>query len=306
VLKFEKNGNCRGMEFHMSNFILMTDSSTDLPKTYYETNDVELIPIRYVLDGVEYKDDAGVSMDYKEFYARMRAGSMSTTSLINRDEYTQAFERFLSEGKDVLYISISSGISGSYQSAVGAAEELSEKYPHRKLYICDGLCASMGGAVLVHLAQKLRAAGKSIDEVRDWVEENKMNVIHLYTVDDLMFLKRSGRISSSAAVLGSLMGVKPMLDVDSNGKLRACKKMRGRRGALEGLAKWVDEFTESDEMEVFAISHGDCEQDAMTVLNKVKEKYKIKDVLINHIGPVIGSHSGPDTIAIFFIGKGRR
>ncbi|MGI6577325.1 MAG: DegV family protein [Eubacteriales bacterium] len=128
----------------MSNFILMTDSSTDLPKTYYETNDVELIPIRYVLDGVEYKDDAGVSMDYKEFYARMRAGSMSTTSLINRDEYTQAFERFLSEGKDVLYISISSGISGSYQSAVGAAEELSEKYPHRKLYICDGLLCIYG------------------------------------------------------------------------------------------------------------------------------------------------------------------
>ncbi|NLM61168.1 MAG: DegV family protein [Clostridiales bacterium] len=289
----------------MSYFVLMTDSSTDLPKAFYEENDVELIPIRYVLDGVEYKDDAGVSMEHERFYEKMRAGSMSSTSLINREEYTQAFEKFLSEGKDVLYISISSGISGSYQSAVGAAEELSEKYPDRKLYVCDGLCASMGGAVLMHYAQKMRAAGKSIDEVRDWVEENKLRVIHLFTVDDLMFLKRSGRISSSAAVLGSLMGVKPMLDVDANGKLRACKKMRGRRGALEGLVNWVEEFIESDEIEVLAISHADCEQDAMTLLEKMKEKYKIKEVLINFIGPVIGSHSGPDTIAIFFMGRKR-
>lgn len=289
----------------MKDFVLMTDSSTDLPKTYYEEFDVELIPIRYVLDGVEYKDDGGASMEYGQFYERIRAGSMSTTSLINREEYTQAFEKFLSDGRDVLYISISSGISGSYQSAMGAAEELSEKYPERRLYVCDGLCASMGGAILVHLARKMRDDGKSIDEVRDWVEENKLRVIHLYTVGDLMFLKRSGRISSSAAVLGSLLGVKPMLDVDADGRLRACKKMRGRRGALEGLVDWADEFTESDEMEILAVSHADCEQDAMALIEKLRKKYKIKEVLVNYIGPVIGSHSGPDTVAIFFLGKAR-
>jgi DegV family protein with EDD domain len=188
---------------------------------------------------------------------------------------------------------------------MSAAKEVSAAYPDRKLYICDGLCASMGGAVLVSLALKQKALGKSIDEVRDWVEKNKRNIIHLYTVDDLMFLRRGGRVSSTAAVLGSLIGVKPMLDVDAQGKLRACHKKRGRRGALDGLVDWMEEFTDSKNLEIFAISHGDCEEDADYVLNKVKEKYKPAEVLKNYIGPVIGSHSGPGTIAIFFVGKPR-
>jgi len=289
-----------------NSFVLMTDSSTDLPKEFYVKNDVAFIPINYTLEGVEYKDDAGASMSYDDFYAKIRAGAVSSTSMINRQDYIQAFEEYLKEGKDVLYISISSGISGSYESAMGAAGEISVEYPERKLFICDGLCASMGGAVLVSLALKQRNAGKTIDEVRDYVESIKRNVIHLFTVDDLMFLRRGGRISSTAAVLGSLIGVKPMLDVDPHGKLRACHKKRGRRGALDGLVDWIGEFVESRNLDIFAISHGDCEEDADYVIGKVKERYNVAELLKNQIGPVIGSHSGPGTVAIFFVGKERK
>jgi len=289
-----------------NSYIIMTDSSTDLPKEFYVQNDVVLIPITYMLEDMEYRDDAGVSMSYKDFYARIRAGAVSKTSMINRQDYIHAFEEHLKQGRDVLYISISSGISGSYESALGAAEEISPEYPDRKLYICDSLCASMGVGLLVSLAVKQRDCGKSIDEVRDYVESIKKNVIHLFTVDDLMFLRRGGRISSTAAVLGSLIGVKPMLDVDAQGKLRACHKKRGRRGALDGLVDWIGEFTDANDMDIFAISHGDCEEDADYVISKVKQKYNVAELLKNHIGPVIGSHSGPGTIAIFFIGKTRK
>lgn len=288
-----------------SSFVLMTDSSTDLPHDYYVKNDVAFIPINYTLDGTEYKDDAGVSMSYADFYTKIRGGAMSTTSMINRQDYITEFESYLKDGKDVLYIAISSGISGSYDSAMSAAAEISPSYPDRKLYVCDGLMASMGGAVLVTYAMRQRAAGKTIDEVRDWVEANKRNIVHLFTVDDLMFLRRGGRVSSTAAVLGSLIGVKPMLDVDADGKLRACHKKRGRKGALDGLVEWMGTLTESNTLEIFAISHGDCKEEADYVLGKVKEKYKIAELLQNPIGPVVGSHSGPGTIAIFFMGKTR-
>ena len=236
---------------------------------------------------------------------KIREGAVSSTSMINMQDYISAFEQYLKEGKDVLYVSISSGISGSYQSAMSAAAEIAPQYPDRKLYVCDGLCASMGGAVLLHLALKQRTDGRTVDEVRDWVEANKKNMVHLFTVDDLMFLRRGGRISNAAAVLGSLIGVKPMLDVDAQGRLRPCHKTRGRRGALDGLVAWMEKLTESNQLEIFAVSHGDCEEDAEYVLGKVKEKYQIDEVLTNTIGPVIGSHSGPGTVAVFFVGKDR-
>lgn len=287
-------------------YIIMTDSSTDLPRSYYEKNDVVLIPIHFIMDDVEYKDDAGQTMDNKEFYSKLRQGSKSSTSMINLQEYIHEFESVLKAGKDLIYISISSGISGSYESAKNAAEELAPNYPDRKLYVCDGLCASMGGALIVHKAVKLRNEGKSVDEVRDWVEENKRRVIHLFTVDDLMFLKRGGRVSPAAAVVGSIVGVKPMLDVDPQGSLRPRHKKRGRKGALDGLVEWMGELVKSKELEIFTISHGDCEDEAKYVLSKVKERFKIKDILTNPIGPVIGSHSGPGTIAIFFLAENDR
>ncbi len=288
-----------------NSFVMMVDSGTDLPHEYYEKNDLRLIEMNFVLNGVEYKDDAGLSMDYKKFYDIIRNGGVSSTSMINVDKYTQEFEKVLAGGEDLLYISMSSGISGSYNSARLAAEELSEKYPNRKLRVCDGLIASMGGALLTHLALKERAKGKSIDEVAQWVEDNKLYLNHLFTVDDLMYLQRGGRISKTVAVMGSLIGVKPMLDVDDKGALRQCHKKRGRRGALDGLVEWMEQLTETRDLEAIAISHGDCQADAEYVLSRIKEKYKVGEVLMNFIGPVIGTHSGPGTVALFFMGKHR-
>ncbi len=284
-------------------FVIMTDSSTDLPRDYYDKNSVTLIPINFVLDDVEYKDDAGVSMDSKLFYSKLRSGSKASTSMINIQAYTQEFEEVLKTGKDILYISISSGISGSYASAVAAANGLEIGYPDRKVFVCDGLCASMGGALLVHKAVRLRNEGRTLEEIRNWIEENKSRVIHLFTVDDLMFLRRGGRVSSTAAVLGSIIGVKPMLDVDPEGKLRACHKKRGRKGALDGLVEWMEQRVESRDLEIFTISNGDCKEEADYVLGRVLERFKVQDVLTNTIGPVVGSHSGPGTIAMFFLSE---
>lgn len=288
------------------NYVLITDSSTDLPLTFYAENSVELIPINFIIDGVEYPDDAGLSMGHKEFYAKIRSGATSSTSMINIAVYTQRFEEHLKAGRDILYLSISSGISGSFESASIAARELSERYPERKLLICDGLCASMGGALIMQKLVWLRDAGKTVEELRDWVEENKHHVIHLFTVDDLMHLRKGGRVSTTAAVVGSVLGVKPMLDVDPLGKLRACQKKRGRKGALEGLVEWMETFTDSRDLEIFTIAHGDCEEEADAVIEMVCKKFKVHHVIKNMVGPVIGSHTGPGVIAIFFMSERAR
>ncbi len=289
----------------MNNFAILVDAGTDLPRDFYEKFDVDFIPMTCSMDGRDYVDDAGVSLPYKEFYEQMRQGKVFTTSMINTEVYGEWFRKYLDEGRDLLAITLSSGISSSYNSACIAAEELRGQYPDRKLIVVDGLNASLGGGLVAFYAQKQRGEGKTIEETAEWLENNKKNIQHLFTVDDLMFLQRGGRIGKGTAVLGTLMGIKPLLDVDPEGRLRNCSKKRGRKGALDGIVDWMSELATSDHFDCITISHGDCEEDADYVIKKVTERFKVDLIVKNYIGPTIGSHSGPGTIALFFYGKER-
>lgn len=291
-----------------SKYILLVDSGCDLSRQYYEQQEssgLRCIPITYVVDGTDYPDDAGKSMSYDTFYKRIRGGAQSTTSMINILNYTTEFETYLADGYDLIYLALSSGISGSYHSAVTAADDVRERYPDRKLYVIDSKGASMGIALLAHLALQQKKLGLDIDSLHEYIEDIKMRVIHLFTVTDLMYLQRGGRISSAAAIMGSLIGVKPMLDVDKDGKLQTRSKKRGRKQALTGLVDWMETLADTSEPLTIAISHGDAKEDCDTVIAEVKKRFSVAEVLTNYIGPVIGSHSGPGTIALFFVGKER-
>ena len=220
-------------------------------------------------------------------------------------QYTEALEPLLQAGHDVLILAFSSGLSTTYNSSLIAVEELSAKYPDRKLYTVDTLCASLGQGLLVWYAAKLRARGGSIDEIRDWVEEHKLNLCHQFTVDDLYFLKRGGRISAATAIVGSMLHIKPVLHVDDEGHLVSIGKARGRQAALKALVDRMEETAiDPGSLTVF-ISHGDCLEDAQTVADMVKKRFNVQDIYINYVGPVIGAHSGPGTVALFYIGTNR-
>ena len=238
-----------------------------------------------------------------DLYQELREGGMATTSAVNVSDYTQMVEPILKEGKDVLILVFSSGLSSTYQSSVLAVEELREKYPDRKIYTVDTLCASLGQGLLVWHAVQEQKKGKSIEEVRDWVEENKLHLCHWFTVDDLHFLKRGGRISAATAVVGTMLSIKPVLHVDDEGHLISMGKARGRGASLTALVDHMEQ-TVTDVDTVF-ISHGDCLADAEKVAADVKKRFGTKDVVINNVGPVIGAHSGPGTLALFFLGTKR-
>ena len=220
-------------------------------------------------------------------------------------QYTDALEPLLQAGKDVLILAFSSGLSTTYNSSRIAVEELSEKYPERKIYTVDTLCASLGQGLLVYLAVKEREKGRSIQEVRDWVEENKLHMCHQFTVDDLHFLKRGGRISATTAVVGSMLQIKPVLHVDNEGHLINIAKARGRQASLKALVDKMEKTAIDPANQVVFISHGDCLEDAQTVEKLVKERFGVKEVYINYVGPVIGAHSGPGTLALFYVGSER-
>ena len=230
---------------------------------------------------------------------------MATTAAINAAEYTDALEPILQAGKDVLVLAFSSGLSATYQASVMAVEELREKYPERKLYTVDTLCASLGQGLLVYHAVQQQRMGKSIEEVRDWVEQNKLHLCHWFTVDDLHFLKRGGRVSAATAVLGSMLQIKPVLHVDDAGHLINMAKARGRAASLSALVDHMEQTAVRPGEQVIFISHGDCPEDARQVADDVKKRFGVERVVLNTIGPVIGAHSGPGTVALFFLGTKR-
>ena len=234
-----------------------------------------------------------------------RAGEMATTAAVNVADYTSVLEPLLEQGKDVLVLAFSSGLSATYQSSVIAVEELRARFPERKIFTVDTLCASLGQGLLVYLAAKKQQAGASIEEVRDWAEENKLHLCHWFTVDDLHFLKRGGRISAATAVLGSMLHIKPVLHVDDEGHLINMGKARGRGASLTALVDHMEETAIDPASQVVFISHGDCLADAEKVAGDVKKRLGVKEVVINHVGPVIGAHSGPGTLALFFLGSRR-
>jgi len=288
-----------------SNYVLMTDVGSDLPASYYKEHNIPFISLTVTMDGKSFKDDVGQTVPYEEFYAKVRGGSMPTTAMINVGEYTDAMEPYLNEGKDILYIALSSGISGSCANAFMTAGELREKYPDRKIIVVDSLCASLGGGLLVHEARKRRDAGTGIDELHVWLEASKLDIHHLIFVDDLMHLWRGGRVSRAKAMVGTLIGMRPELILNSEGRLQVIGKSRGRQGAIKNLAERMAPYVTSDSLGDIMICHSDCQADAETVRDLVAAKYSFDSCLINFVGCTIGAHTGAGIIALFFFGKTR-
>ena len=290
----------------MSDFVILTDSSADLGADMVQQLDVQVLPLSFSMGQQIYHNyPDNREIDPHAFYQLLRQGEVATTSAVNVAQYTDALEPLLQAGKDVLVLAFSSGLSTTYNSSRIAVEELSEKYPERKLYTVDTLCASLGQGLLVYLAAKQRSEGRSIDEVRDWAEENKLHMCHQFTVDDLHFLKRGGRISATTAVVGSMLQIKPVLHVDNEGHLINIAKARGRQASLKALVDKMEKTATDPANQVVFISHGDCLEDAHTVEKMVKERFGVKEVYINYVGPVIGAHSGPGTLALFYVGSER-
>ena len=290
----------------MSEFVLMTDSSADLSQEMVQELGVTVLPLSFTIQGKVYRNyPDNREMDLPLFYDMLRAGELATTSAVNVAEYTQAVEPILQEKKDVLILAFSSGLSSTYQASVLAAEELREKYPDRKIYTVDTLCASLGQGLLVYLAAQEQRKGKSIEEVRDWAEDTKLHLCHQFTVDDLHFLKRGGRISATTAVVGSMLQIKPVLHVDNEGRLINIGKARGRQASLKALVDKMEKTVTEEGKKTVFISHGDCRKDAVAVADMVRERFGTQDIRINYVGPVIGAHSGPGTLALFYLGTER-
>ena len=290
---------------NMSEYVITTDNNSDLPEKYLKDHGVGCMYLSYSMDGKNYTH--GNFLPEHEFYEAMRNGSMPTTAQVNPENAKALLEPYLKEGKDILHIAFSSGLSGTYNSSRIAAEELMEEYPDRRIIVVDSLSASLGQGLLVWLAQQKKELGQTLEDVADWVEKNKLKMVHLFTVDDLNHLYRGGRVSRTTAIVGSMLNIKPVLHVDNEGKLTAIGKVRGRKKALQELVKLMDEKIGSfgADCDTIFISHGDCEQDAQYVAAKVKEKYNIKNIIINQVGATIGAHSGPGTMALFFVGDVR-
>ncbi len=290
----------------MKKYILATDSCADLTLDLVQNLDLEIIPLTVEINGqsyAHYPDERELKIE--TFYEELRNKKVAKTSLINTGTFLTFFEPFLKHGLDILYIAFSSALSGTYQSSVIAAQELMEAYPDRKIITLDSKSASMGQGLLVYMAGQRRLAGQSIEEVSKFVEQVKLSICHLFTVDDLGTLKRGGRLSDTQAFLGTLLRVKPILHVSNEGKLVPIKKARGRAFSLEQMVDMIEDRIVDPESQTLMISHGDCLDEALAVGSEIKKRYHVHEIIYNTIGPVIGAHSGPGTIAIFFLGSYR-
>lgn len=290
-------------------FEIVTDSCCNLLEDMIDDFGIHVLPLTFMVDGEDEVYQSylkGERTDLKQFYTMMREGKVFKTSLPNLAESEALFRELLGSGRDVLYIAFSSGLSGTYQALSLMAAQLQEEFPERKIHVVDSLAASGGQGLLVWYAVQHARAGESIDQVRDWLEENKLHLAHWFTVDDLMFLLRGGRVSKTAAWAGTLLNIKPVLHVDDEGHLIPMEKVRGRKKSLNALIDHMEESANkpiSDQM-VF-ITHGDCIEDAEYVAAKIKERFGVKEVVINYVDPVIGAHSGPGTMALFFLADKR-
>ncbi len=287
----------------MRDFIVTVNSTVDMPKEWLKERNVPVIPLKYTIDGETYADMEGLSA--KEFFAKLREGKMSVTSQVNPDEAKEMLEVFVKEGKDILHLGFSSGLSGTYNSMRIAAEELSEEYSDTKIIVIDTLCACMGEGLLLHKVLQLKEEGKTLDEIAKWVEENKLHICHNVTVDDLNHLHRGGRISKATAVLGTMVQIKPIIHVDNDGKLQVIGKERGRKRSLNKIVDRAVEQAKGWENDLVMVTHGDCIEDAEYVAGLVREKMGVDNILINNIGTVIGSHTGPGVVAVFSMGEKR-
>ena len=282
---------------------IITDSCCDLPEAMYGDLGLSMIPLTLNFRGSEHTDLSEGFL--KDMYAGMRAGETASTSAVNPEGWASIMEPTLAAGEDILVLAFSSGLSTTYQSAVIAATELQEKYPQQKICVVDTLCASLGQGLLVWYAAKKRDAGMSLEDLTAWCEEYKYKLCHWFTVDDLMFLKRGGRVSAATALVGTMLQIKPVMHVDNEGHLIKLGTARGRKASINALVTKMGESMLPGENDTVFICHGDCIEDAEYLAKQVKEKYGVKEVLIYYTGAVIGSHSGPGTLALFHLGEHR-
>ena len=287
----------------MHNFMILSDSAHDLPKSLLGQLGVESVPL-----SVEYDENTVFvdgSMDPHEFYNGIRSGKMPKTAAVNPEQWREKMEPALKNDRDVLVLAFSSTLSATYQSAVIAAEELGEKYPQRTIRVVDTLSASVGHGLLVWNAAKRREAGESLEEVYRWIMENRLHVCHWVTVNDLMHLKRGGRVSAATAVVGTMLQIKPVIVVNDDGRLDTVAKARGRKSAISTLVQKLEETGIPGANETVFLGHGDCPEEAEALAEQLKGKCGVKNVVITHVGNVIGSHTGPDVLVIAFLGKQR-
>ena len=282
---------------------IITDTCCDYPTEMYRELDLDVVALSVLYKGEYYNEYSEQWL--KGLFDGLRSGESASTSAVNPDGWAQVIEPVLASGQDALVLAFSSGLSTTYQSAVIAANELLEKYPDRKINVVDTLCASLGQGLLVYYACQKRDAGMSLEELTAWCEENKLHLCHWVTADDLMYLKRGGRVSAATAVAGTLLQIKPIIHVNDEGKLISVGKARGRKAAIQTLCNKVGELGIEGANDTIFICHGDCLEDAQLLETMLKEKYGTKKVFIYYIGAVIGSHAGPGTMAVFFLGKNR-
>ncbi|MCI7181363.1 MAG: DegV family protein [Schaedlerella sp.] len=289
----------------MRDYVITVNSTVDLPIEWLEERNVKVIPLKYTIDNQTYTDMEGLSA--KEFFAKLREGKMAETSQVNPEEARSYLEPFLKKGKDILHLGFSSALSGTLNSMRIAGEELSEQYPEAKIIIVDTLCACLGEGLLLHHVLKQKAAGKTIEEAAQWAEENKLHICHNVTVDDLNHLQRGGRVSKATAVLGTLVQIKPMIHMDDSGSLQVIGKERGRKKSLNKIVEMARQQIKGweDKNDLLMITHGDCLEDAEYVAELVRKTLGIENILINNIGTVIGSHTGPGVVALFLMGEKR-
>lgn len=294
----------QGGDFMNASYVITVNSTVDLPKEWLSKRGVPVVPLHYTIDGKTYPDGEGLSS--KEFFDLLREGKQAVTSQVNSEDAKEVLEPLLKEGKDILHLAFSSGLSGTCQSMLLAADELREAYPERKIQVIDTLCACMGEGLLLYYALQKQVEGKSLEEVAQWVTENRLHICHNVAVDDLHHLQRGGRISKTAAVIGTMVQIKPIIHVDDEGYLKVVGKERGRKKALHRIAqKAIDQAKGGWTNEVVMITHGDCLEDAKYVGRLVEEALHPEEVLIHNIGTVIGSHTGPGVVAVFTMGDQR-
>lgn len=289
----------------MNDYVIITDSSCDLPAGLADELDVVVSPLSFMLDGKEYRnylDEREIS--FSDFYARMRGGANVVTAAANVDSFIGLMTPYLEQGRDILYLGFSSALSATYQNGAIAAEELMQKYPERKIHCVDSKCASLGEGLLVYLVAKERQKGRSFEEICEFADKTAPRVVHWFTVDDLFFLKRGGRVSATTAVVGTMLNIKPVLHVDDEGRLINMSKARGRKASIKAMFEKVRDTSDNIAGQAVFISHGDCVEDAEYLAGMIRT-LGVKDIVINHVGPVIGAHSGPGTLAVFFLGDVR-
>lgn len=288
-------------------YTIVTDSSCNLPEELIDELELEVLPLVFMIDDTQYQSYLkGEVTDLKQFYTMMREGKVITTSLPNLSDAEDLFESLLKNGNDILYLGFASGLSGTYEGMRTIGNTLAERYPERTFVSVDTLAASVGQGLIVYYAAKKKQAGASLDEVAQWVTDNRLNLAHWFTVDDLMFLYRGGRVSRTAAFAGSLLNIKPVLHVDDEGLLIPMEKTRGRKKSIQALVSHMEETGNAPlKDQLIGISHGDCIEDVEYLQKLITEKFGVTNYLINYVDPVIGAHSGPGTLALFFLASGR-